>query len=402
MFFFKVFLYFFKDFKYKRRIAHLEHELQIANSKFNEYESVINSMEQDMLNIQRAWCPQQEHQVQISVPNFETKSIQVTMETQVISVQTDPYICCLNKKTEDTTKETDTTRETIVSKDIQKPIKSSETTEKTFREVGNNTEGNVSSALFNEQLDQALKLASERTAMLDKCESQLAEYKAKVDALNKVITEKDSQYQTKVNTLNKVIEEKNLQYQTKVDTLNKAIEEKDSHLAQKQNVLDELTTQSPVVSTDCADKLALKSTINSLQKLINQKEETILRYQNLLKEDRDEHSRAASRFQDEIKSLHDHILAMQGKVQKSEDPVVIIKNAFEKTSTFDETTARSSAVQEEEIARLHERVSTFEAELNISKELSERWHRLAEERLKHMDCMRERFDSNKFFVFSKL
>jgi len=118
-----------------------------------------------------------------------------------------------------------------------------------------------------------------------------------------------------------------------------------------------------------------------------------------LKEDRDEHSRAASRFQDEIKSLHDHILAMQGK---SEDPVVIIKNAFEKTSMFDETTARSSAVQEEEIARLHEKVSTFEAELNISKELSERWHRLAEERLKHMDCMRERFDSNKFFVFQKL
>lgn len=349
-------------------------------------------MEQDMLNIQRAWCPQQEHQARINVPNFETKSIQVMTETQVISVQTDPYICCLNKKVEDTTKET------VVSKDIQKPIKSSETTEKTFREVGNNTEGNVSSAIFNEQLDQALKLASERTAMLNKCESQLAEYKAKVDALNKVITEKDSQYQAKVDTLNKVIEERNLQYETKVDTLNKAIEEKDSHLVQNQNVLDELTTQSRVVSTDCADKLALKSTINSLQKLINQKEETILRYQNLLKEDRDEHSRAASRFQDEIKSLHDHILAMQGKVQKSEDPVVIIKNVFEK-STFDETIARSSAVQEEEIARLHEKVSTFEAELNISKELSERWHRLAEERLKHMDCMRERFDSNKSLDF---
>ncbi|KAG5322462.1 CE290 protein, partial [Pseudoatta argentina] len=370
------------DFKYKRRITHLEYELQIANSKFNEYESVINSMEQDMLNIQRAWCPQQEHQTRITIPNFETKSIQVTMETQVVSVQTDPYICCLNKKVDETAKETDkeinkeTNKEIVIFQDIQEPIKSSEliksseTTEKTFREVGNNTEKSTSSAMLNEQLDQALKLASEHSAMLVKCESQLSEYKSKVDALNKVITEKDSQYQAKV------------------DTLNKAIEEKDSHLAQKQSVLDELMTQPRVASTDCA----LKSTINSLQKLINQKEETILRYQNLLKEDRDEHSRAASRFQDEIKNLHDHILAMQGKIQKSEDSGVTIKNVFEKPSTFDETTARSNVVQEEEIARLHEKVSTFEAELNISKELSERWHRLAEERLKHMDCMRERLE----------
>lgn len=365
----------------------MEYELQIANSKFNEYESVINSMEQDMLNIQRAWCPQQEHQVRINTPNFETKSIQVTMETQVVSVQTDPYICCLNKNAEDTIKETD--KETVVFKDFPKSIKSSEAIEKTFREAGNNTED--SSVIINEQLDQALKLASERSAMLVKCESQLAEYKVKVDALNKAIIEKDLQYQAKVDTLNEAIEERNLQYQTKVDNLNKAIEEKNSHLAQKQNILDEFMIQPRVASTDCADKLALKSMINSLQKLINQKEETILRYQNLLKEDRDEHSQAASRFQDEIKSLHEHILAMQGTVRKSEDSAVIIKNAFEKTLTFDETTARSNAAQEEEIVRLHEKVSTFEAELNISKELSERWHRLAEERLKHMDHMRERF-----------
>lgn len=365
----------------------MEHELQIANSKFNEYESVINNMEQDMLNIQRAWCPQQEHQARISTPNFETKSTQVMLEIQVVSVQTDPYICCLHKKIEDTNKETE--KETTVFKDIQKSITSSETTEKTFREVGNNTE--ESSMILNEQLDQALKLASERSAMLVKCESQLVEYKAKVDALNEAITEQNLQYQAKMDTLNKAIEERNLQHQTKVECLNKEIEEKDSHLAQKQNVLDEFMTQPRVANIDCADKLALKLTINSLQKLINQKEETILRYQNLLKEDRDEHSRAASRFQDEIKSLHDHILAMQGKIRKSVDPTVIIKNTFEKISTFDETTVRSSAAQEEEIVRLQEKVSTFEAELNISKELSERWYRLAEERLKHMDHMRERF-----------
>lgn len=362
-------------------------------------------MEQDMLNIQRAWYPQQDNQLLINTPNVETKSIQAITETQVVSVQTDTYTCCLNQK------EQDVTGEIVMFKDIQKSIESIETI-KNNKEAGNKTEENGSSVILNEQLDQALKLASERSVMLIKYESQLAEYKAKVDALNKAIMEKDSQYQAIVDTLNKAIEEKDLEYQTKMDILNKSIEEKDlqyqikmdslnkvieeknSHLAQKQSVLDELISQSHITNTDCTDKLALKSTINSLQKLINQKEETILRYQNLLKEDRDEHSRAASCFQNEIKNLHDRILTMQSKIKKNGGPVISVKNILEKTLTVDETVAkvpRNSAAQEEEIARLREKVSTLEAELNISKELSERWHRLAEERLKHMDRMREKF-----------
>lgn len=347
-------------------------------------------MEQDMLNIQKAWYPQQDNQPQINILNVETKSTQAATETQLASVQTDTYTCCLNQKVHDTT------GEIVALKDIQKSTESSKTIKNTFQEAGNNTEEKGSSVVPNEQLDQALKLASESSVKLVECESQLAEYKAKVDTLNKMIMEKDSQYQATVNILNKAIEEKDLQYRTKMDTLNKAIEKKDSDLAQKQNVLDELVSQSGATNTDCTDKLALKSTINSLQKLINQKEETILRYQNLLKEDRDEHSRAASRFQDEIKSLHDYILSMQSKIGKNEEPVISVTNIFEKTPTSDETAVkipRNSAAQEDEIARLHEKVSTLEAELNISKELSERWHRLAEERLKHMDRMRERFVS---------
>lgn len=317
-------------------------------------------MEQDMVNIQRAWYPQQQdHQPQMNASNFETKSVQVAVKLEAVSVQTDPYTCCLSKKRKDPVEEVK------VSEDIQEPPESSETVEKeidkkkTFRETGNNTEESGNSTHLNEQLDQALKLASERSEMLAKYESQLTEY------------------------------------QTKMDTLTKAIEEKDTHLAQKQNVLDELMSQPRVTNIDFTDKLALKSTINSLQKLIAQKEETILRYQNLLKEDRDEHSRAASRFQDEIKSLHDRILAIQSEVRRNGEPTVTVKKAPEKTSsTCDEITSRTPrnrVAQEEEIARLREKVSTYEAELNISKELSERWHRLAEERLEHMDRMRERF-----------
>jgi len=107
-------------------------------------------MEEDMLNIQRAWYPQQQdHQPQVNILNFATKSIQATTETQVISIQTDPYTCCLDKNSEDTTKKTE------VFEDTQKFIEPSEIIKKTFQEVGSNTEESDSSTILNEQLDQA-------------------------------------------------------------------------------------------------------------------------------------------------------------------------------------------------------------------------------------------------------
>lgn len=43
--------------------------------------------------------------------------------------------------------------------------------------------------------------------------------------------------------------------------------------------------------------------VNKLQVLIAQKEDTITKYETLLKENRDEHSFAAARFQEDIKQL---------------------------------------------------------------------------------------------------
>jgi uncharacterized coiled-coil DUF342 family protein len=47
----------------------------------------------------------------------------------------------------------------------------------------------------------------------------------------------------------------------------------------------------------------LQATIDSLQIIVNQKEETIGRFQQLLKESRDEHGQAAARLQEELRSL---------------------------------------------------------------------------------------------------
>ena len=55
------------------------------------------------------------------------------------------------------------------------------------------------------------------------------------------------------------------------------------------------------VADQATSNEALQSTVKTLQKIIAQKEETIERYQIMLKEDRDKHSQAACSLQDEIK-----------------------------------------------------------------------------------------------------
>lgn len=41
-------------------------------------------------------------------------------------------------------------------------------------------------------------------------------------------------------------------------------------------------------------------------------------------------------------------------------------------------------------ARFQEKISMLEADLKAAKELGQRWHRLAEDRLSHIDTMRSR------------
>ncbi|XP_015431660.1 PREDICTED: centrosomal protein of 290 kDa [Dufourea novaeangliae] len=389
------------DFKYKRKITQFEYELQTANNKFMEYESLITSMEHEMMQIQKAWSKSQDQQMKIATCNtgtspvqFENKheSVQATTATKSGEIQTDPYTCCLEKKntSETEVQTTSTLKDIEPEEELQSKEKKMDQTEKTKyedtetdqreklvyskvesketektvvvpREEIRNNDQEIH--LLHDQLNQALKLASERSATLVKYELQITEYQAKVEALNRTI------------------------------------EDKDSLLMQKEKLLKEYKSPSQLQpsSSESSDKLALKSTINSLQKLIGQKEETITRYQNLLKEDRDEHSKAAARLQEEIKNLHARIQSMQAEMQgvatkrgnATIEPEKLTDKVEEIVARVD---VKSVVMQTEEIARLNEKVSTLEADLNITKELSDRWHLLAEERLKHMDRMRDRLE----------
>lgn len=385
-----------------------------------EYESVITEMEHEMIQIQRVWSKGQDQRFKTNTNDTtspmlsENKhaSIQAIVETKPREMQTDPYTCCLDKKqtsdievqttfskesdpedekfkekVKETAKEPtkETSKEIEVKEKKEEAIHSKEDTryketikttkemigEKVNVEHGEKAEKDAierkgsdqEMSLLREQLDQALKLSSERSSALIKYELQIAECQAKVDSLNEIIKSKDLA------------------------------------LAQKEKIIEEykLSPRVQHPTTDCSEKLALKSTINSLQKLVSQKEETIGRYQNLLKEDRDEHSKAAARLQEEIRSLQSRILSMQSDTQRvqqrqddrRDEPEKLIEKVQEAESKIDDI--RNIVMQTEEVARLKEKVSTLEADLSITKELSDRWHRLAEERLNHVDRTRERY-----------
>ena len=382
---------------------------------------MIAEMEHEMIQIQKAWNKGQDHQSKTDTRNvasqtsLESKhaSTQTAVETKPREMQTDPYACCLDKKetneievqtreeerTEESTKERrrETERkeidmrgekeEAICSKEkaeeeenkedpvrrermekekiesVEDGIHEEKAEEETVEKKGDDQE----ISLLREQLNQALKFASERSSALIKCELQLAEHQAKVDSLNKVI------------------------------------ESKELELTRKEKLVEEykLSPRVQVSAGDCSEKLALKSTINSLQKLLGQKEETIVRYQNLLKEDRDEHSNAAARLQEEIRGLRARILSMQSETRRSQpqrvddgrdEPEKLMEKVGETGARIEDVDRmRNIVMQAEEVVRLQEKVSTLEADLSITRELSDRWHRLAEERLKHMDRMRERY-----------
>ncbi|XP_015607794.1 centrosomal protein of 290 kDa isoform X2 [Cephus cinctus] len=336
------------NFKYKRQIAQLEHELQIVNDKSAAHEATITAMEFEMMNVQRSW--RQQHESRVTTTNnidhndmerktttVEVKStlIQTHVECQSIAIQCEPL------------------------SDYSKDTSATMNNEQVFHKSDDKTESpRESLTLLNEQLSQALTLASERSVLLIKYESQIAEYQAKISALNK------------------------------------AIDDKDLQITERDNIVQQMKCETYSIGMDGTDKMALKSTINSLQKIVVQKEETITRYKNLLKEDRDEHSMAASRLQEEIRSLREQIRIINQESEKRSKYIIDSLEADEKLKRLDGTTRDSNknVDLEEEIVKLRENVSMLEVDLNIAKELSERWHRLAEERLKHMDRMRERLD----------
>ncbi|XP_043268988.1 centrosomal protein of 290 kDa [Venturia canescens] len=328
--------YTLNDIRLKRRITQLENELRLSNEKLLENQSTMLGMEHEMINIQSIWYKKPETTSSASEPRSETKVEQKTVSTQA--------------EVENQSKEVQSEPFEFGSKIVVPKLPEASPR----REIQVTRSEDDSTAVLREQLDQALNLASKRSALLIKYESQMVEYQAKVAALEEAVAKKNFQLPSPVE-----------------------------HRTDRK----EIDQSGP----ESGDNAALKSTISSLQKLLNQKEETIERYQNLLKNDRDEHSSAAARFQQEIKALREEMFTLQEESERKREHFFSVPLT---ARTLDDPIKESKAdvEAEEKMARLAEKASTLEAELNVAKELGERWHRLAEERLQHMDHMRERLE----------
>lgn len=143
----------------------------------------------------------------------------------------------------------------------------------------------------------------------------------------------------------------------------------------------------------------VQSTIEQLQRTLTTKDESIIQYETLLKKDRDEHSLAAARMQEEVKLLQEIIAAKEEFVL----PNYIVSNP--PTADFcrsNETavepqpgkpTAEEYVMQvsllEEKNAQLDADVASLNAQLQTCKQEVVSWKDMANNRLEDLESLRK-------------
>lgn len=266
--------------------------METANKKLLEYESTVTSMEFEMLNMQKVWKNKANGEKATNEtknnegPPQEIPEVEVDITFEQPAKRNDDENKSKNSfesKERDDKKEvvtTSTQTDTVAKRsiDIQCDIKIPSPEPEVPKQISDfssdsnkQIEKDEKIHIFHkEQLNKALALASERSAIISRLESQITEY------------------------------------QTKIKSLMLSNEEKDAKISDREKIIEQGKNESNVPNTARSDE-ALNSTINTLQKLITQKEETIARYQLQLKEDRNEHGKVASILQEEIKHLKEKI-----------------------------------------------------------------------------------------------
>ncbi|XP_018571875.1 centrosomal protein of 290 kDa [Anoplophora glabripennis] len=130
--------------------------------------------------------------------------------------------------------------------------------------------------------------------------------------------------------------------------------------------------------------ISLKASIQSLQDSLKSKEEEIIKYQTLLKVDRDKHSLAAARLQEELQTLQ---LALTEEKQKC----LSLKETFSRSrpnrAALEQYMTQVHAL-EKHTAELHTKITTLEAQLQSSRQEAVRWRSLANDRLDAMEELR--------------
>lgn len=152
------------------------------------------------------------------------------------------------------------------------------------------TEMKASNKCLESQLKQAMILASARSTLLLETESRLAEAQGRIKAFEKTLEEKDK--------LLKEERERNLNNG-----------DKSGH----------------------KDDNILSITIASLQNLLLEKDTTLSRYQELLKTERNEHSKSSNEYQKEIESLRAELDQLSRKLREKETSIEDMEQKLKET-----------------------------------------------------------------------
>ncbi|XP_015840436.1 centrosomal protein of 290 kDa isoform X2 [Tribolium castaneum] len=194
--------------------------------------------------------------------------------------------------------------------------------------------------------------------------------------LSKEIAVKDQTIEELKNKIN--------EYELSLTTLKKQLADKQSQITFYERHIMELQSKKEAPETIDLNKneeiLTLKCSLKTFQDSLKEKEEDILRYQSLLKEDRDKHSMAASLMRDELKVLQKCLTEERQKVAELKSAV----NGVHPGKAALEQYFLQVQSLEDELGDLRTQVSSLESQLQASRQEAVRWRVLANDRLETM------------------
>ncbi|KAJ8934432.1 hypothetical protein NQ318_017133 [Aromia moschata] len=127
-----------------------------------------------------------------------------------------------------------------------------------------------------------------------------------------------------------------------------------------------------------------QASVKTLQETLKVKEEEIVKYQTLLKADRDNHSLAAARLQEELQNLQK---ALSEEKQKCLNLEETFAKARPSRAAIEQYMTQVHAL-EKHTAELHTNITSLEAQLQSSRQEAVRWRSLANDRLAAMEELR--------------
>nr|XP_022901566.1 centrosomal protein of 290 kDa isoform X1 [Onthophagus taurus] len=121
----------------------------------------------------------------------------------------------------------------------------------------------------------------------------------------------------------------------------------------------------------------LKSNLIKLQAILTEKEEDVIKYQSLLKKDRDEHSLAAQRMREEVKRLQMVLIEKENESHENEGKAAVEYYIKQVNALVQHTN------------ELHTQLKCVENQLESSREECSRWKSLSNDRLECLEKLRK-------------